>query len=191
MRPIFASPLLLAALAAAACSRAAPPPAPASSTGAPSAAEHAAHHPAPAAAGDSAFAALQARGETAMGVDQYTSSHHFEPLPDGGRIELQRDVDDPAGIARIRSHLREIAAAFGSGDFSTPAFVHMQTVPGTRVMVEKRSLIAYAVNDLPRGGELRMTTRDAEALAAIHEFLVFQRSDHRVVEPKPTGAVRP
>ena len=189
MRPSLSSCLLLAAIAAAACSRAAPPGAPI--PGAPSAAEHAAHHPAPNAAADSAFAGLQTRGETAMGVDQYTSSHRFEPLPDGGRIELQRDVDDPAGIARIRAHLREIATAFGSGDFSTPAFVHMQTVPGTRVMAEKRSLIVYAVNDLPRGGEVRMTTRDAEALAAIHEFLAFQRSDHRVAEPKPTGAARP
>src|SRR5687767_10003309 len=83
-----------------------------------------------AVAKDSAFAALQERGEQAMGVDQYTSTHIFDALPDGGRIELQRDVDDSAGVATIRQHLAHIAKAFGAGDFSTPAFVHLQDVPG-------------------------------------------------------------
>src|SRR5689334_7346501 len=78
---------------------------------------------------DSAFAAMQERGKIAMGVDQYTSTHHFDALPDGGRIELQRDVPDSAGTERIRAHLREIARAFKAGDFSTPATVHMRDVP--------------------------------------------------------------
>src|SRR5712692_2626707 len=54
---------------------------------------------APLAAQDSAFRALQDRGKTAMGVDQYTSLHRFDPLPDGGRIVLVRDSTDAAGIA--------------------------------------------------------------------------------------------
>lgn len=128
---------------------------------------------------DTAFAALQERGEAAMGVDQYTSTHFFDALPDGGRIELQRDVDDAEGVAQIRRHLREIAAAFEKGDFDTPAFVHMQTVPGTAVMAAKRDVITYTFSELPRGGELRIVTRDAEAISAIHEFMAFQRSDHR------------
>jgi hypothetical protein len=129
--------------------------------------------------GDSAFAAMQQRGKSAMGVDQYTSTHHFEALPDGGRIELQRDVDDSAGVAQIRTHLQEIAKAFGAGDFNTPAFVHMQDVPGTKVMAAKRTAITYTFRELPRGGQVRIQTNDAEAVAAIHEFLAFQRKDHR------------
>jgi hypothetical protein len=128
---------------------------------------------------DTAFAALQARGLEAMGVDQYTSSHSFDALPDGGRIELQRDVDDPAGVARIRAHLRGIAEAFKSGDFSTPALVHMQEVPGADVMAARRAVISYTFSELPRGGELRITTGDPAAVAAIHAFLAFQRQDHR------------
>jgi hypothetical protein len=129
---------------------------------------------------DSAFAAVQARGADprAMGVDQYTSAHQFDALPDGGRIELQRAVEDPAGVAQIRRHLREIAAAFTAGDFQTPAFVHTQQVPGTAVMAAKRSAITYTARDLPRGGEVRITTHDPEALRAIHAFIAFQRQDH-------------
>jgi hypothetical protein len=115
-----------------------------------------------------------------MGVDQYMSAHRFDVLSDGGRIELQRVVDDSAGTAQIRRHLREIARAFATGDFGTPSFVHLRQVPGTAVMAERRSAIHYDVRDLPRGAELRITTRDSAAVAAIHEFMMFQRMDHRV-----------
>ena len=128
---------------------------------------------------DSAFHAMQTRGAHAMGVDQYTSTHHFTDLPDGGRIELERNVDDSAGVAMIRHHLHMIARAFKDGDFSTPMFVHMRDVPGTATMAAKRSAIRYAVTDLPRGGALRITTTDPDALDAVHRFLAFQRSDHR------------
>ena len=150
--------------------------------------------PAGADRADSAFEGVQARGAHArgMGVDQRTSVHRFDARPDGGRIELQRAVDDAAGIAQIRRHLRAVAAAFTAGDFRTPAFVHMQEVPGTRVMAAKRTAIAYAVHDLPRGAEVRITTRDAEALAAVHAFIAFQRQDHRAGgsgTPHPPGHV--
>jgi hypothetical protein len=129
---------------------------------------------------DERFAGVQERGRAAMGVDQYTSSHVFEALPDGGRIELQRDVPDSAGVATIRAHMEDIRAAFSQGDFRIPGFVHaMPNVPGTAVMAAKRDAIRYAVRPLPRGAELRLTTSDAEAVRAIHEFLEFQRMDHR------------
>ncbi len=114
-----------------------------------------------------------------MGVDQYTSTHKFDALADGGRIELQRDASDPRDVATIRSHLQEVMSAFRRGDFSTPGFVHAQEVPGTSVMAARRSQIRYTYADLPQGGEIRMTTSDAEALRAIHEFVAFQRKDHR------------
>lgn len=128
---------------------------------------------------DTSHAAMQMRGKIAMGVDQYTSVHKFDDLADGGRIELQRDRDDSTSTRVIREHLRSIAAAFTKGDFSTPAFVHMRDVPGTKVMQGNRAKMRYAVRDLPRGGELRITTTDATALRAVHAFLAFQRSDHR------------
>ena len=127
---------------------------------------------------DSAFTAMQERGRMAMGVDQYTSTHHFDALPDGGRIELQRDVDDSAGVARIRAHMREIAQAFKAGDFSTPAMVHMREVPGAKVMAERRALITYEPRDLPRGAELYIRTSDPAAKRAIHDFMAFQRGEH-------------
>src|SRR5690606_35236915 len=169
------------------------------------------------AGADSAFAALQERGRVAMGVDQYTSTHVFDSLEDGGRIELQRNEDDPEGTEAIRRHLQHIAEAFSRGDFRIPGFVHAQEVPGTRVMAERREHITYTFRELPRGGEVRITTQDPAALvrasrrehityafrelrrggearittqdpaalAAIHEFLAFQRMDHRAGGKEP------
>ena len=130
------------------------------------------------AEGDSAFAGVQARGEHAMGVDQYTSTHVFESLPDGGRIALQRDTDDSAGTEQIRRHMQQIAMAFRSGDFSLPGFVHARDAPGTAVMSAKREAITYTVEALPRGAALRLESRDSAAILAIHQFLAFQRADH-------------
>jgi hypothetical protein len=130
------------------------------------------------AATDTAFAAMQQRGKMAMGVDQATSTHRFDALPDGGRIELLRDVNDSLGIAQIRAHLRLIQQAFQAGDFSTPEFVHMQAMPGTAEMARKRDVIEYSYHELPRGGEVVMKTTDAQALAAIHAFMGAQRSEH-------------
>jgi hypothetical protein len=140
---------------------------------------------------DSAFDALQARGAQVMGVDQYTSSHVFEPLADGGRIVLQRDVADSIGVATIRAHMQDIAARFAEGDFTLPGLVHERMVPGTRVMAERRNRILYVVDTLPLGGQVRIVTGDSVALAAVHEFLALQRQDHRAAAHEHEGAHEP
>jgi hypothetical protein len=129
---------------------------------------------------DSSFAALQQRGETAMGVNQYTSQHVFEPLPDGGRIVLQREAGDSVGVAAIRAHMDTISKSFGNGDFAVPGFVHAtRDVPGTAAMKRLKAEITYTPRDLPGGAQVAISTRNPEAVAAIHEFLAFQRMDHR------------
>jgi len=144
-----------------------------------SAAEHAAMQANAASTTDSAFAALQGRGQMAMGVDQYASVHHFDDLPNGGRIALQMKADDSLSTAQIRTHLKLIQHAFEAGDFSTPEFVHVREMPGTAVMTQHRARIKYTYADLPRGGEIRISTADPDALKAIREFMAAQRGDHR------------
>lgn len=128
---------------------------------------------------DRAFAEVQARGHVAMGVDQYTSLHKFEPLPDGGRIALERDTLDTAGVSRIRAHMRRIAGAFARGDFTLPGFVHAREVPGTREMRARSTVIRYTADTVSGGAVVRLRSADSTAVAAIHEFLAFQRHDHR------------
>jgi hypothetical protein len=134
---------------------------------------------APAATNDSAFRALQQRGKGTMGVDQDASRHRFQDLPDGGRIELQMREADSTGIATIRGHLQRTARDFAGGIFTAPDSTHAMVVPGTEVMARKQGHIQYRYHPLPKGGEVRISTDDPEALRAIHDFLAFQRSDHR------------
>jgi hypothetical protein len=142
-------------------------------------AQHAPMHGGHSSTTDSSFAALQARGKMAMGVDQYVSAHRFDVLPGGGRIALEMKGGDSLAVAQIRAHMKLIAHAFQAGDFSTPEFVHARAMPGTDIMSRNRSLIRYTYSDLPRGGEVRITTTDSTSLAAIREFLTAQRGDHR------------
>ena len=135
-------------------------------------------HVRPLGAQDTSFASLQRRGKVAMGVDQYSSVHRFDDLADGGRIRLERDRDDVSGTRAIQAHLKGIATAFASGNFDTPAFVHMQHVPGSADMARGRGVIRYTFRPLRRGGELRIITSDTSARRAIHEFLAFQRAEH-------------
>ena len=132
------------------------------------------------AASDSAFTAVQERGTDVMGVDQYTSQHVFEDLPDGGRVVLERDdASDTAAITVIRAHMRAVLSDFQKGDFSKPFHVHAMEVPGTDVMRSNAAKISYSVADRPRGAELRISTQDSAVLGSIRKFLAFQRQDHR------------
>jgi hypothetical protein len=134
---------------------------------------------------DSAHAAhadMQKRGAEVMGVDQETSVHVFEALPNGGIIELQRAGADTAGTRAIRRHLRAISQAFRAGDFSSPSYIHMTSVPGARVMAERANLIRYDYRELPRGGALRISTTDLAARKAIWEFVAYQRNEHMAKE---------
>lgn len=54
----------------------------------------------------------------------------------------------------------------------------MASVPGARVMAERRTNIRYDYRDLQHGGALRITTTDAVARKAIWEFIAFQRNEH-------------
>jgi hypothetical protein len=144
-------------------------------------AQHAAMHGGKSSAPqqDSSFAALQARGKMAMGVDQYASAHSFDVLPDGGRIALEMKDGDSLAVAQIRAHMKLIEHAFQAGDFSTPEFVHARPMPGADIMSRNKALIRYTYADLPRGGEVRITTTDRESLRAIALFIAAQRDDHR------------
>jgi hypothetical protein len=46
-------------------------------------------------------------------------------------------------------------------------------------MAQRRSVITYTADTIPRGAQLRIRSGDSMAVSAIHQFLSFQRQDHR------------
>jgi hypothetical protein len=120
------------------------------------------------------------RGNHVMGFSHDKTVHHFLLFADGGAIEVQAvDAQDTASRDAIRSHFTHIAKMFATGDFTAPMLIHMQNPPGTAEMKRLRQAIQYKLENTEHGGRIRITTKNAEALEAVHTFLRFQIADHQ------------
>jgi len=128
--------------------------------------------------------ALDKRGADAMGFDQHAATHHFRILPTGGAIEVvAKEATDAATLEAIRRHLRGIADEFARGEFASPVATHAEVPPGVRDMARLKDAITYRYEDAPGGGRVAIATTDPHALAAVHEFLRYQITEHKTGDP--------
>jgi hypothetical protein len=131
---------------------------------------------------------LKARGAAAMGFDQEKTTHHFNLAADGGAIEVSvTDPSDAASLAQVRSHLKEIAAAFGRGDFSSPYATHAETPPGVAALQQHGLMVTYRFVETATGGVVRISTADDTARRAVHEFLRYQIREHKTGDRETVG----
>ena len=128
---------------------------------------------------------LTSRGNSAMGFDEDKTTHHFLQNSSGGTIQVTaNDPADTASRDTIQHHLQHIAERFRAGDFDIPMFVHDQLPPGVPVMKRLKAEISYKYVAMDRGGRVEISTKNAEAITAIHEFLRFQIVEHHTGDPK-------
>ena len=129
------------------------------------------------------------RGDKGMGFSHELTGHHFYLFPDGGGIEVEAlDPKDAKSKEAIRTHMNMIVGMFAEGNFSIPMFVHNTVPPGAEKLKQLNREITYAAENTPRGAQVRITTKNSEAIKAIHEFLRFQIEEHRTgdsMEVKP------
>ena len=124
------------------------------------------------------------RHDEATGVAHEKAVHHFLLAKDGGSIHLEvNDAGEAETRDRIREHLQVVARSFAAGDFSLPMAIHAQVPPGAAEMKKRKGAIRYSFEPSEKGGVVRISTRDAKALAAVHEFLRFQVRDHGTNDP--------
>jgi hypothetical protein len=139
--------------------------------------------------------AVDMRGDHVMGFAHDRTTHHFRLYSDGGAIVvIANSPKDTETRDQIRLHLSHIAVMFATGNFQDPILIHDQTPPGVAALQRLKGQVSYRFEDIPRGGRVRITTTNEEALAAIHEFLKFQISDHHTgdsLNPLPPVASRP
>jgi hypothetical protein len=120
------------------------------------------------------------RGDHEMGFSHDKTTHHFRLYRDGGAIEAEvKDTEDTASRDAIRTHFVHITKMFAAGDFEIPMLIHAQNPPGAKTMKRLHEAIHYKFENTERGGRIRITTKNAEALQAVHKFLRFQISDHQ------------
>ncbi|HXS77672.1 MAG TPA: hypothetical protein VN753_15935 [Terracidiphilus sp.] len=140
---------------------------------------------------DAHRAMVESHGDQAMGFPHDKTTHHFRLEEDGGAIEVTaNDPKDSANIDAIRMHLAHIAELFTHGDFSTPMFVHDSIPPGVTTMKLMKEKIHFAYREVGAGGRVSLSSEDAVARAAIHDFLRFQITDHRTGDAMELAGTR-
>lgn len=130
-------------------------------------------------------AELKKRGDAAMGFDQNATTHHFLIAKNGGAIEVTaNDKSDAANRDAIRAHLKQIAQDFSNGVFDAPFATHAEVPAGAPEMQRLKSAISYRYEEIPGGARVRIVTKDAEARAAVREFLRYQIREHKTGDPR-------
>jgi hypothetical protein len=129
-------------------------------------------------------AEMKQHGQMAMGFDLDKATHHFTLTASGGTIAVEaNDPTDHNTRDQVQAHLREIAAAFGRGDFEKPLMTHGEVPPDVSGMRRHRNEITYTFESGARGGLVRIATSNGDALNAIHDFLRYQIREHATGDP--------
>jgi hypothetical protein len=119
------------------------------------------------------------RGAQVMPFDLEQTLHIFQPLNDGGlQTVTAKDSANHEQIALIQAHLKEEAEKFQHGDFSDPAKIHGEDMPGLAELKAGAGQIDIQYLPLPAGAQIRYTTRVPALVTAIHHWVMAQRADH-------------
>jgi hypothetical protein len=131
------------------------------------------------------------RGDMAMGFSHMKTTHHFGLSPSGGSIEVQaNDPEDKTSRDQIRRHLEQLPKSFKEGNFSAPMETHGRIPPGVPTMQQLKAAITYKYVRTDRGGKVLISTKNPQALEAVHEFLRFQIQDHGTGDPLTVEATK-
>ena len=120
------------------------------------------------------------RGEDVMPFNLHDTRHHFVKNEEGGLQQvLARASDDVNQVQLVRAHLKEIREQFLQGDFSGPAHIHGNDMPGLRELEESEpGQIKITYTDVDSGAELNYVTSNTELVTALHVWFDAQVSDH-------------
>jgi hypothetical protein len=61
--------------------------------------------------------------------------------------------------------------------------VHAETPPGVEVMRKLKTEITYRYKETDRGAMVQISTKNPDALNAVHEFLRYQIKEHMTGDP--------
>jgi hypothetical protein len=134
-------------------------------------------------ANESASADRQAevarKGATVMPFDLNRTNHTFTDTETGGReVVTALDSTDTQQIDLIRGHLKGLVPKFSSGDFSDPAAIHGDAMPGLAELRAGYERISFIYEELSNGAALTYKSSDAVMVSVLHTWFAAQRGDH-------------
>lgn len=120
------------------------------------------------------------RGIHVMPFDLEQTTHVFSKTAKGGIQQVVVKVPgNTEQIKLIRRHLSKISGEFQQGDFSNPAKIHGDTMPGlAELRKAKPGQIAIVYKELPTGAQIDYSTDLPVFIDAIHQWFDAQLSDH-------------
>jgi hypothetical protein len=119
------------------------------------------------------------KGAKVMPFDLEQTTHVFQKLDDGGLQKvIVKDPSNKKQIALIQSHLKEESEKFRKGDFSDPAKIHGEDMPGLAALKSGAKKIDVRYTALPDGAQIRYTAKDPKLVTALHQWFSAQLSDH-------------
>ncbi|WP_026611654.1 hypothetical protein [Methylocaldum szegediense] len=135
------------------------------------------------------------RGAEVMPFDLKQTQHVFTKTETGGVQQVvARDSAIAEQIELIRQHLTKISQEFARGDFSDPARIHGENMPG---LAELRSAppgkLRVAYRELPNGAEIAYSSDDPALIAAVHRWFDAQLAEHGpdAMPGHPHGTMHP
>lgn len=135
--------------------------------------------PTPTPAMSSRQDAVADRGASVMPFDLERTTHQFTKTDTGGvQTVVADDPQDTTQITLIRQHLTAEVDRFRRGDFTDPARIHGDAMPGLEALREHRGRIAIDYEATPDGARATFTTSDAGLREALHQWFDAQVSDH-------------
>jgi hypothetical protein len=119
------------------------------------------------------------KGAKVMPFDLEQTTHVFQKLEDGGLQKvIVKDPSNKKQIVLIQSHLKEESEKFRKGDFSDPAKIHDEEMPGLAELKSGAKKVDVRYTDLPDGAQIRYQAKDPKLVTAIHQWFSAQLSDH-------------
>jgi hypothetical protein len=120
------------------------------------------------------------RGRHVMPFNLEQTTHVFSRTENGGVQQvIVKDKSNAEQIKLIREHLAKISHEFTQGDFSNPAKIHGDTMPGLNELRKaKPGQIKIDYKELTDGAEITYSTDDANFINALHQWFDAQLSDH-------------
>lgn len=119
------------------------------------------------------------RGASVMPFDLERTTHRFTKTDTGGvQTVIADDPRDAAQITLVQEHLTAEVDRFRRGDFTDPARIHGNEMPGLEALRAHGGRITIDCETTPEGGRVTYNTGDAELRNALHAWFDAQVSDH-------------
>lgn len=120
------------------------------------------------------------RGAHVMPFALEQTTHVFTKTKQGGVQQvIVKDKGNSEQIKLIRTHLSNISDEFTQGDFSNPAKIHGESMPGlVELRKAKQGQIEIKYRVIADGAEVAYSTKSPNLIKAIHQWFDAQLSDH-------------